>query len=140
MLLIREMENDEVEDIILTEYDCFGYSVFADLSQTDYRKKVIVAECSGEILGFVILYWNDKGIYIGNLFIKEGYRNRGLGETLLDRAIVESLKLGFRKIYANVSVSNEALNFYLKNGFKVEETIKHYYGISKHAFKLPKSF
>lgn len=140
MLLIREMNGEEAEDIILTEYDRLGYSVFADLSQTDYRKKVIVAEDGGEILGFIILYWNDSGIYIGNLFVKEGYRNMGLGRTLLNQAISESIRLGFRKIYANVPVSSEALNFYLKNGFKVEETVKHYYGISKHAFKLSKSF
>jgi len=139
VLSVREMESDEVEEIILTEYDRFGYSVFADLSQTDYRKKVIVAEC-GEILGFVILYWNENGIHIGNIFIREEYRGRGLGKILLKRAIAESLRLGFRKIYANVSVSSEALEFYLKNGFKIEEKIKHYYGIYKHAFKLSKSF
>ncbi len=140
MILIREMKEDEVEEIILAEYDYYGYSVFADLTKTDYKKKVFVAENDGEILGFAIIYWSDNEINIGNLFIKDCFRNKGIGKKLLDFIIRESLKLGFRKIYANVSVSSKALNFYLKNGFKVEGIIKHYYGLSKHAFKLSKSF
>ncbi len=140
MFLLREMKEDEVEEIILTEYEHHGYSVFADLSKTNYKKKVFVAENNGEILGFAIIYWNENEINIGNLFVKDKFRNKGVGKELLDFIIRESMKLGFRKIYASVPVSSKALSFYLKNGFKVEEIVKHYYGLSKHAFRISKSF
>ncbi|WP_456369731.1 GNAT family N-acetyltransferase [Geoglobus sp.] len=134
--LVREMRDDEVEDIILTEYEQFGYSVFADLSVSNYRKKVIVCDEDGEIVGFAVLYWDDESFHIGSLIVKDEFRNRGIGRVLIDRASKEAYKLGFSKVYADVAVSSDALEFYVSNGFEIEETIKHYYGISKHAFRL----
>lgn len=134
--LVRDMRDDEVEEIIHAEYENFGYSVFADLSTTNYRKKVLVCEESGEIAGFAVVYWDDESIHIGSLFVKEGFRKKGIGKALIEGARKLALKLGFEKIYADVSVSNPTLDFYLGNGFEIEETIKHYYGLSKHAFRL----
>ncbi|NOY11165.1 MAG: GNAT family N-acetyltransferase [Archaeoglobi archaeon] len=134
--LVREMRDDEVEEIILTEYEHFGYSVFADLSTSDYRKKVVVCEEDGKIAGFAVLYWDDESFHIGSLIVKDEFRNRGVGRMLIERASREAYKLGFPKVYADVSVSSDALEFYMSNGFEIEETIRHYYGISKHAFRL----
>ncbi|AKG91832.1 Acetyltransferase [Geoglobus ahangari] len=134
--LVREMRDDEVEEIILTEYEHFGYSVFADLSTSDYRKKVVVCEEDGKIAGFAVLYWDDENFHIGSLIVKVEFRNRGVGRMLIERASREAYKLGFPKVYADVSVSSDALEFYMSNGFEIEETIRHYYGISKHAFRL----
>ncbi|WP_456477673.1 GNAT family N-acetyltransferase [Geoglobus ahangari] len=134
--LVREMRDDEVEEIILTEYEHFGYSVFADLSTSDYRKKVVVCEEDGKIAGFAVLYWDDESFHIGSLIVKDEFRSRGVGRMLIERASREAYKLGFPKVYADVSVSSDALEFYMSNGFEIEETIRHYYGISKHAFRL----
>jgi len=138
--LVRDMKDEEVEEIILTEYDHFGYSVFADLSKTDYKKKVVVCEEDKKILGFAVLYWNEEGFHIGSLIVKEEFRKKGIGKMLIEFAVKEALKQGFNKIYADVSVSSDVLEFYMNNGFKIEETIKHYYGISKHAFRLSLTF
>ncbi len=135
-LFVREMRDDEVEEIILLEYEHFGYSVFADLSTTPYKKKVIVCEIDKKIAGFAVVYWDEESFHIGSLIVKEEYRMRGVGKSLIERIVNEAVKLGFRKIYADVSVSSSALDFYFSNGFEIEETIKHYYGISKHAFRL----
>ncbi len=135
-LFVRDMKDDEVEEIILMEYEHFGYSVFADLSTTSYKKKVLVCEIDGEIAGFAVLYWDDEAFHIGSLIVKEEHRMKGVGKALIERTVSEAIKLGFRKIYADVSVSSSALDFYFSNGFEIEETIKHYYGISKHAFRL----
>ncbi|MBE8538876.1 GNAT family N-acetyltransferase [Geoglobus acetivorans] len=134
--LVREMKDEEVEEIIIAEYEHFGYSVFADLSKTDYSKKVIVCEEDGEIAGFAVLYWDENSFHIGSLIVDDRYRGSGIGKALVDGAKKEAFKRGFRKIYADVSVSSSALDFYMSNGFEIEETIKHYYGISKHAFRL----
>ena len=135
-LFVREMRDDEVEEIILVEYEHFGYSVFADLSTTAYRKKVIVCEIEKEIAGFAVVYWDDESFHIGSLIVKDEYRMKGVGKALIEKIASEAIKIGFRKIYADVSVSSSALDFYFSNGFEIEETIKHYYGISKHAFRL----
>ncbi len=138
--LVRDMDDEEVEEIILTEYDHFGYSVFADLSKTDYKKKVVVCEEDKKILGFAVLYWNEESFHIGSLIVKEEFRKKGIGKMLIEYAVKEALKQGFNKIYADVSVSSETLEFYMSNGFRIEDTIKHYYGISKHAFRLSLTF
>jgi len=135
-LFVREMRDDEVEEIILLEYEHFGYSVFADLSTTAYRKKVLVCEIDNEIAGFAVIYWDEESFHIGSLIVREEHRTKGAGKALIEKIAAEAIKLGFRKIYADVSVSSSALDFYFSNGFEIEETIKHYYGISKHAFRL----
>ncbi len=135
-LLVREMRDDEVEEIILLEYEHFGYSVFADLSTTGYRKKVLVCEIDKEIAGFAVIYWDQESFHIGSLIVREEHRMKGVGKALIEKIAGEAVKLGFKKIYADVSVSSSALDFYFSHGFEIEETIKHYYGISKHAFRL----
>ena len=65
----------------------------------------------GRIIGFI----SFLDIYMGALFIKYEFQNRGIGKELLDHA-----KETKEMIILNVYAKNEkATNFYLKNGFVI---------------------
>jgi len=127
-MLVREMADDEVEEIILAEYENFGNSVFAELSMTDFSKKVLVAD---GLRGFAIVFWNDKEFYIGRIFAEK----REVERSLLEKCIFEASKMGFNEVLMEIPVEEDITKF-LSFGFIVKEIIKHRYGICKHAFKL----
>ena len=127
-MLVREMLDDEVEDVILTEYEKFGNSIFAELSMTDFNKKVLVAE---KLKGFAIVFWNDDEFYIGRIFAE----NSEVEKTLLEKCIVEASKMNFKEVLIEVPVEEDITKL-LAFGFIVKEIVKHRYGICKHAFKL----
>ncbi len=133
------MNDSEVEDVILSEYEEIGYSVFVNLSMSDYNKKVIIAYIN-RIIGHCILYWDNERFFIGSLIVKKEWRNKGIGKLLIERAIKEAIKLGFKKLYADVPIKSDNFLFYFLIGFEVEEVLRHYYGIGKHAFRLALSF
>ncbi len=129
-MLIREMLDEEVEDIILTEYEKFGNSVFACLSVTDFKKKVLVAS-DGGFKGFAIVYWNSEEFYIGRIFAESGE----VEKRLLEKCICEATKLNFERVNVEVPVDHDLTKF-LAFGFVVDGITRHRYGIGKHAFRL----
>lgn len=64
----------------------------------------------------------QKG-WVSLLYLKEEYRNRGLGIQLLGRAVLYFRKLGRDGLRLHVAKDNErAVSFYIKNGFRLIET------------------
>lgn len=134
---IREMSDDEVEDVIHLEYDILGYSAFAQLSMTDYKKKVLVAVNNNEIVGVAVLYWNDEMFCLGSVAVKEEWRGRGIGKSLIRKAAEMASQLGYNSIMLEVNTANSiAVEIYRRVGFRIAEIIKHYYGIGKHAYRM----
>jgi ribosomal-protein-alanine N-acetyltransferase len=132
----REMDEDEVEDIIDLEYEVLGSSIFVKLSTLPYRKKVIVAD-AGVIAGCAVVYWDEESFHLGSIVVRKEYRNKGIGEELIKRCIEMAQKMGYKRVWLEVSVNNkEAVEMYKKVGFRVYETLKHFYGIGKHAYKM----
>jgi len=75
-----------------------------------------VAEQEGKVLGFLAMLNN----YIAALFVEPAVQGKGIGSCLLDyaRANHDTLSLA---VYQQ---NQQAVNFYLKNGFQIrEETI-----------------
>lgn len=73
-----------------------------------------VFEDEGRIAGFISLI-EEK--FIGALFVDPDFQRRGIGRALLTYA-----RDGRKTLFLNVYAENtNAVNFYLKNGFKVTE-------------------
>jgi ribosomal protein S18 acetylase RimI-like enzyme len=77
---------------------------------------------------------NEKGsqqkLYIMTFGVLAPYRNRGIGNALLNWVLKDLCKdrLGLEAVYLHVQISNtEALEFYKKAGFEITETIENYY-------------
>lgn len=74
--------------------------------------------------------YNDiyETIDIVNVFVKEEYRNKGIGNSLLKKLIDIAIKENKKNITLEVSVENKvAIKLYEKNGFKKVAIRKGYY-------------
>lgn len=93
------------------------------INNNPYEKNYIY-EINDKIIGFIsysIIYENVELNYI---LVDEHFRKKGIGQKLLDNC----LKHVKESITLEVSVNNkEAINFYIKNKFKIVSTRKNYY-------------
>ncbi len=99
------------------------------------KKNVLVAEAEGEIVGFCefevslssIVFKKRRYLYLHDLFIKQGYRKRGIGRMLMQRLaeIAKERKCAHSRIELDVDAGNkEALAFYNKFGFKPGKRVR----------------
>jgi len=130
------MDGEEVEEVIDLEYEILGSSAFVKLSTLPYYKKVIVAD-TGELAGCAVVYWDSETFYLGSIAVREEYRGKGIGTELIKKCAEMAEKLGFDSVWLEVSVNNRtAIEIYEKSGFIIYETLKHFYGIGKHAYRM----
>ena len=65
---------------------------------------------------------DDKCCELKSLYLFKRYQRRGLGRKLLDTAIDEAKRTGYREMYLDtLSTSERAIRLYEKAGFKVTE-------------------
>ena len=85
------------------------------------NKKTYAYAIGSDILGFITLNPRkfDETLFIEELFVKENYRNTGIGSILLDFTDYLALKkFKYKKIQLSVHESNEcAKKLYIKKGF-----------------------
>ena len=82
-----------------------------------------------KIIGFVIFYHVRNEIEIIQIGIIKSCQRKNYGSLIVNK--IKKLK-DIRKIFLEVSVENtQAINFYLKNGFKKIGIRKAYYKINK---------
>jgi ribosomal-protein-alanine N-acetyltransferase len=91
-----------------------------------------VATNEEEILGYGIgEIEREQEVIMGhvlNLAVKETWRNKGYGETLLKELEKNFIKKGATETYLEVRISNKlAQKLYTKNGFNIVDILKNYY-------------
>lgn len=87
----------------------------------------LVAECSGEILGYVGLKHTADELHVVNIAVRPGSRRQGLARRLLLAAI--SCYSGTRTVYLEVRPSNiPARTLYESLGFSTAGHRPRYYG------------
>ncbi len=86
----------------------------------------IVAEDQGEIVGMVLYYmtfstWKGKSLYLEDFYVKEAYRQFGIGQSLFDAYLEEAKARGAQMTKWQVLDWNEVgINFYKKNNAVIE--------------------
>ncbi|MCE4606729.1 MAG: ribosomal protein S18-alanine N-acetyltransferase [Desulfurococcales archaeon] len=113
----------------------------------------LVAVCDGRIVGYImnrietkinknsLFLWKTYKVgHVISIAVLPEYRNKGIGSTLLTRAIELMKKnYGVKKVYLEVRVSNEgAIRLYNKFGFQIEDVIPHYYRDGEDAYLMEK--
>ena len=99
---------------------------FLDCLRKDYY--CLVQEVDQEVSGFAIQNISLNESHLLNIGIKEMFRNRGLGQELLEQIVHASKSMGCKKIFLEVRVSNnQAIGLYNKTGFKKVSVKKNYY-------------
>lgn len=84
-----------------------------------------------EICGYImggIEYENKKKGWILCIFVREEYRNRGIGSLLVETEIQQMRKKGICEVFLTVdSHDPSAIRIYQKNGFKkISQQYEHY--------------
>ena len=122
--LLREYGNYMFGDLGLTA----GKKSFYDQINTDPDNSYqlpngtfILAELKGDIAGCVgIKKYTDNVCEMKRMYIRPEFRGLGIGKAFCAYVVKRSKDLGYKKIYLDTNLEmNEALNLYLKSGFKV---------------------
>lgn len=87
----------------------------ADFDRATEGEQIFVAEIQGGAAGFVSVWEPDK--FIHSLFVAGEFRRMGVGLALIQRALVE---YGTPLTLKCVVKNENALQFYLKNGWRIE--------------------
>jgi ribosomal protein S18 acetylase RimI-like enzyme len=70
-----------------------------DYAEVVRRRRVIVAERCGEIVGLVVLGANDEGFFVDNVAVDPSHQGMGVGGALLEHAEIAARDAGFDSIY-----------------------------------------
>ena len=136
-VIIRNADERDLPSIfaLMKEFSIFQKTpekVTLTLEQLIAEKDIfqcLVAETGdNEIIGFASFFftyhsWSGKGLYLDDLYVKEGFRNQSIGKKLLDAVIDLAKNERCKKVRWLVSGWNtNAIEFYKKMGAVVDGT------------------
>ncbi|HSV42227.1 MAG TPA: GNAT family N-acetyltransferase, partial [Methanomassiliicoccales archaeon] len=94
------------------------------------RMRVEVAVLAGNDVGYCVSSVSDRSVgEVDSIYVKEEYRDAGIGGTLLDRAVDWIKEHPVKTILLSVTIGNEdAPRFYERHGFRPRTTIFEWKG------------
>jgi GNAT superfamily N-acetyltransferase len=94
----------------------------------DDKHMIFIAEEDEKIVGFLDFWTYPEFLhgglsgYMNNVFVREGQRGKGIGTSLLNRAVEEAKNIGVVAMHVPVKAKNvKAIEFYKKN--KIDEQL-----------------
>lgn len=143
MVHIRECTADDLDkvayiaDISLKEE--YAFEIFMKLKEAT-NTIFLVANHQMEIVGFIAgVNENKNTSRILMLAVLPAFRNRGIGNSLMENYTNICGKEGFRWITLEVRVTNKsAINFYKKRGFQAVETVDGFYTNGQSCLRMIK--
>ena len=135
-VIIRQATVEDVDDIYEIEMLCFPDPWSREALVYEFtenpRAFYIVAELDEKVVGYAGLWWIADEGHITNVAVKPGYRNRHIGEGIINVMIDFTSQEGIKHHTLEVRPSNTAaINLYQKFGFKTEGVRKEYYANNK---------
>ena len=131
-VIIRQATKEDAKDIYEIEKLCFPdpwslTSIRYELEENE-RAFYLVAEHTGEVVGYAGLWWIVDEGHITNVAVRPGYRNRKIAEGIIRVLIEHTLQSGILHHTLEVRRDNEpAIALYEKFGFEVDGIRKGYY-------------
>lgn len=127
---LREYKEKHKEQVIRLVSDCVFEIFGSGPENTDDLKDIKrefferdgmfwVAEFNREVVGTVGVFREDeKTARLRRFFVKMDFRNKGIGQMLMDKALSFCKEKGFRRIVLTTYAQmKEAIRFYKKNSF-----------------------
>lgn len=93
-----------------------GVPAEIELDRDDQRAVHFLATVSGKAVGTARLVQRRGSAKIGRMAVVKGYRGKGVGKKLLQRAIATAKQASARKIYLHAQIA--VLGFYESCGFR----------------------
>ena len=131
MINIKQVKKGDLLKLMEINKDIFDNSASIDDFENYFKEDTIkIWKISTQkIIGFVIFYHVRDEIEIIQIGIMKSCQRKNYGSLLVNK--IKKLK-DIRNIFREVSVENsQAINFYLKNGFKNIGIRKAYYKVNK---------
>ncbi len=129
--MIREVLEKDFESVYELGMNLHAnYKIINNLKEImrDNLNYLYVYEKDGLVVGFIHYTKLYNSVDLVDIFVKEEFRNQGIGMLLIDYMIT-SLEPN-DMVYLEVNVKNKkAIRFYQKFGFKIINIRKNYYGI-----------
>ena len=126
MINIKPIKKVDILKLIEIEKNVFDHSIYVeDFRNYFYKDTIKIWKISNKkIIGYVCFYHVKDEIEIIQICIIKSYQRKNYGSLVIDKM----KNLNIKKISLEVSVENaQAINFYLKNGFKKIGIRKNYY-------------
>jgi len=120
---------------------------FIDLYRR-FPETFLVAEENGQVIGYMMcrieLGFSNFGFsglvkkgHIVSVAVLSQYRRKGIGQTLITKAMEGMRLYGAKQCFLEVRVANTlAINLYKKLGFQVARTIRGYYADGEDAYVM----
>ena len=139
------MCEEDTEDIALIEKECFSSPWSVDGIREELGNKsarFFVFRLNGTVAGYIGSHIVLDECYITNVAVMPGFRRRGIGEKLIEKAVETAQKEGCAFISLEVRVSNSAaISLYEKTGFeRVGERKNFYSSPTENALIMTKYF
>ena len=132
-MMIREFrpeDADQLYSIMLTSFDeYYRHEVLFQFYSMWPRGQLVACDVLGTPIAFLFSTRVDNNTVRIMLFaVSQEYRNRGIGQEILNRFRMISMMSGVRNIILEVRDNNEAAKrFYRRNGFKEAGIIQNFY-------------
>ena len=126
MINIKPIDKSDIFKLIEIEKDVYDYSLYVKDYLYYFNKNTtkIWKISIQKMIGFVCFYHVKDEIEIIQICIIKSYQRKNYGSKIISKL----KKLKIKKIFLEVSAENsQAINFYLKNGFKKIGIRKGYY-------------
>ena len=131
MINIKQVKKDDLSKLTEIYKDIFDYPTSIKDFENYFKEDAIkIWKISNtKIIGFVIFYHVRNEIEIIKIGIMKSCQRKNYGSLIVNK--IKNLN-DIKKIFLEVSVANtQAINFYLKNGFKKIGIRKAYYNENK---------
>ena len=149
-LTIRNGKSDDLAMIVQIEKKSFDDPFTLDLFVTlleSFPEGFRVSLILDRVVGYCITYpmRRQRVMVIASIAVLPGFRNRGLGKSLLEDSISLSKKYHSAgivdKLMLQVAEDNTvARSLYSKFGFENRSLIRNYYGRRKHGIEMELNF
>lgn len=122
--------NDLPEIIKLDKIIFEGMYKHKPYTLEDYQKRlkdkkpiIYLVKDNNNFVGYSIAFEQDGQFYLWILGVIKEFRNKGIGNKLINKNKEEAVKNNFKSIFVKVyDVSREMQKLLIKNGFQIEKT------------------
>lgn len=129
-LNIRKALFTDIESILKIEQESNGswtYNQFINELKHDFSL-FLVAERENLTAGYIIAWRVSDEIQLNNIAVKKEFRRYGIGGKLISEITKKDSDIIYSSIFLEVkSRNNDAINFYIDNGFTKTGVRKNYY-------------
>ena len=143
MLKIRRVQADDIFPVIALAYDTlperYNPSIFNQFYES-FPEGFLVALYHHTLIGFLIGIKTTKNTArILMLSVHDNNRKQGIGSALLKQFLLLMKNHQIRQVELEVRTTNKgALDFYLKQGFIIQEKLCQFYQNGEDAFNMKK--